>query len=135
MAPPRWSSSPRERPQAKAAPGQGRRRGALADVRLRQPAHASSGSFKHRPPYKQLWHLRARWFVEFPPVVGHGKLFVSQLKGNIFYARRCEDGGVAAGGGRSRTAPPASPALARHLVIETYIPQPCTSGPRGVPGR
>ena len=29
--------------------------------------------------------LRARWFVEFPPAVGYGKVFVSQLKG-VFFA-------------------------------------------------
>ena len=39
----------------------------------------------HRPPYRQLWMLRTRWYVEFPPVVGYGKVFVSQLKG-VFYA-------------------------------------------------
>ena len=41
--------------------------------------------FNHRPPYRQLWRLRARWLVEFPPAVGYGKVFVSQLRGT-FYA-------------------------------------------------
>ena len=88
--------------------------------------------FKHRPPYKQLWHLRARWFVEFPPSVGYGKVFVSQLKG-VFYAVDAKTGVQR----WKRTFPfcsAASPTLARGLVIETYIPRPCTKGPRGVPG-
>ena len=41
--------------------------------------------FEHRPPYRRLWMLRTRWYVEYPPVVGYGKVFVSQLKG-VFYA-------------------------------------------------
>jgi outer membrane protein assembly factor BamB len=89
--------------------------------------------FEHRPPYKQLWHLRARWFVEYPPAVGYGKVFVSQLKG-VFYAVDAKTGKQQ----WKRTFPfcsASSPALARRLVIETYIPQPCTHGPRGVPGQ
>ena len=88
--------------------------------------------FTHRPPYRRLWTLRARWYVEFPPVVGYGKVFVSQLKG-VFYA-------VDAKTGKWRwrrkfpfcSAP--RPPLAAGLVIETFIPPPCTQGPRGVPG-
>ena len=65
-------------------------------------------------------------------MVGYGKVFVSQLKG-IFYVVDAKTGERR----WKRTFPycsAASPALARDLVIETYIPRPCTRGPRGVPG-
>jgi outer membrane protein assembly factor BamB len=88
--------------------------------------------FKHRPPYRRLWTLRTRWYVEFPPAVGYGKVFVSQLKG-VFYAVDAKTGEW-----RWRRKFPycsaASPTVARGLVIETFVPAPCTRGPRGVPG-
>ena len=88
--------------------------------------------FKHRPPYGQLWMLRTRWYVEFPPAVGYGKVFVSQLKG-VFYAVDAKTGKW-----HWRRKFPycsaASPTVARGLVIEAFVPKPCTLGPRGVPG-
>jgi outer membrane protein assembly factor BamB len=88
--------------------------------------------FDHRPPYRRLWRLRTRWFIEFPPAVGYGKVFVSQLRG-VFYAVDAKTGEW-----RWRRKFPfcsaSSPALARGLVIETFLPTPCTRGPRGVPG-
>jgi outer membrane protein assembly factor BamB len=88
--------------------------------------------FDHKPPYRQLWLLRARWLVEFPPTVGYGKVFVSQLKG-VFYAVDAKTGEW-----RWRRkfdyCNASSPTLARGLVIATFIPRPCDGGPRGVPG-
>ncbi len=93
-------------------------------------AHLSP--FKHRPPYRQRWMLRTGWFIEFPPTIGYGKVFVSQLRG-VFYAVDAKTGEW-----RWRRKFPycsaASPALARGLVIETFVPTPCTKGPRGVAG-
>lgn len=88
--------------------------------------------FGHRPPYRQLWRLRARWLVEFPPTVGYGKVFVSQLKG-VFYAVDAKTGEWR---WRRKFAycSASSPTLARGLVIATFVPLPCTRGKRGVPG-
>ena len=122
---------PREKPQAKPRP-----RKAVEQVPWptfgydSQRTHLSP--FSHRPPYRTLWHLHARWFIEFPPVVGYGKVFVSQLKG-VFYAVDAKTGVQR----WKRTFPfcsASSPALTRGLVIATFIPPPCTRGPRGVPG-
>lgn len=88
--------------------------------------------FDHRPPYRRLWMLRTRWYIEFPPTVGYGKVFVSQLRG-VFYAVDAKTGEWR----WRRTFPycsAASPTLANGLVIETYVPPPCTRGPRDVPG-
>jgi outer membrane protein assembly factor BamB len=122
---------PREKPQAKPRPKK------LVDEVPwptfgydNQRTHLSP--FAHRPPYRRLWMLRARWFVEFPPAVGYGNVYVSQLRG-VFYA-------VDAKTGKLRWkrdfayCSAASPSLTRRLVIETFIPEPCTRGPRGVPG-
>lgn len=88
--------------------------------------------FKHRPPYRRLWTLRTRWYVEFPPAVGYGKVFVSQLRG-VFYAVDAKTGEW-----RWRRRFPycsaASPTVTNGLVIETFLPTPCTRGPRSVPG-
>ena len=60
---------PREKPQAKPRPEK-----VVDEVPWptfgydNQRTHLSP--FKHRPPYRQLWLLRARWLVEFPPPWG-----------------------------------------------------------------
>jgi outer membrane protein assembly factor BamB len=50
-----------------------------------QRTHVAA-AFAHRPPYRVLWTLRARHYLEFPPVVAYGKLFVPQQKGRFFAA-------------------------------------------------
>lgn len=88
--------------------------------------------FDHRPPYRRLWTMHALWYIEFPPSVGYGHVFVSQLKGR-FFAVDPKTGKIQ----WQRRFPfcsAASPTLAGGLVIQTYIPQPCSFGPRGAPG-
>lgn len=40
--------------------------------------------FDHRPPYRRVWMLRARHYVEFPPAVAYGKVYVPQQQGRFF---------------------------------------------------
>ena len=79
------SSSSRERSRRRSPA----RRRSSTRSRGRRTATTTSGRTSRRSstgrPYRQLWMLRARWYVEFPPAVGYGKVFVSQLKG-VFYA-------------------------------------------------
>lgn len=88
--------------------------------------------YLHRPPFRRLWTLKTGWYVEFPPAVGYGKVFVSQLRGK-FYAVDAETGEW-----RWRRQFPfcsaATPALTAGLVIQAFVPAPCTKGPRGAPG-
>jgi outer membrane protein assembly factor BamB len=122
---------PREKPQAKPRPPK-----TVETIPWptygydNQRTHLSP--FNHRPPYRRLWMLRARWYVEYPPAIGYGKVFVSQLKG-VFFAVDAKTGEW-----HWRRKFPycsaASPAVARHLVVAAFIPTPCTRGPRGVPG-
>ena len=76
---------PRDRPEQKPATREGRRDGPMADVRVRQPADPPLPVQRIGRRTGSCWLLRARWYVEFPPVVGYGKVFVSQLKG-VFFA-------------------------------------------------
>jgi outer membrane protein assembly factor BamB len=88
--------------------------------------------FKLRPPFRQLWMVRSGFYLEFPPSVGYGLVFVSQLKGR-FLAIEPKTGKIE----WERKFPycsAASPTLAGGLVSAAYIPKPCTRGPRSVPG-
>jgi outer membrane protein assembly factor BamB len=40
--------------------------------------------FRHRPPYRKLWSLRALNLVEFPPVIAYGRLYFSNTAGRFF---------------------------------------------------
>jgi outer membrane protein assembly factor BamB len=40
--------------------------------------------YPHRPPFRQVWMLRARHYLEFPPAVAYGMVFVPQQKGRFF---------------------------------------------------
>jgi outer membrane protein assembly factor BamB len=48
-----------------------------------QRTHVAA-AFPHRPPFRRVWTLRARHYLEFPPVVAYGKVFVPQQKGRFF---------------------------------------------------
>jgi outer membrane protein assembly factor BamB len=95
--------------------------------------HVAPASFKLRPPFRQLWEMRARYYVEFPPSVAYGKVYIGQLKG-IVYAVDSQTGAVV----WQHSFPPdctfASPTIADGVVYETFIPPPCDYGDRSKPG-
>jgi outer membrane protein assembly factor BamB len=49
--------------------------------------------FHHRPPYRQLWVVRAGKLIEFPPVIAYGRLYFSTIRG-LFRAVDAETGRV-----------------------------------------
>ena len=63
--------------------------------------HVAPARFKLRPPFRELWEMRAHYYVEFPPSVAYGKVFVGQLKG-IVYAVDASTGAVSWRGTHSR---------------------------------
>ena len=88
--------------------------------------------FAHRPPYRQIWKLRARYYIEFPPSVGYGRVFVGQGKGQ-FFALEPKTGKIV----WQKHFPfcsASSPTLGAGLVIQTYIPAPCGKVSRSLPG-
>ena len=46
-------------------------------------SHVSS-PFGHRPPFRREWMFRARHYLEFPPAVAYGRVFIPQQKGRFF---------------------------------------------------
>jgi outer membrane protein assembly factor BamB len=43
-----------------------------------------SNPFGHRPPFRKEWTFRARHYLEFPPAVAYGRVFIPQQKGRFF---------------------------------------------------
>ena len=54
-------------------------------------AHVSP--FNHRPPYKRLWIRTARHYLEYPPAIAYGRIFLPQQKGR-FFAVNPQTGGI-----------------------------------------
>jgi outer membrane protein assembly factor BamB len=94
------------------------------------PARTHTATQFHvRPPLRKIWTLRVLNFVEFPPVVGYGVLYVNQLKGRFFAA--------SASTGRRRWRKDfrhcgaASPAIGNGVVYQPYMQRwPCKRYPR-----
>jgi outer membrane protein assembly factor BamB len=79
------------------------------------------------PPYRTIWTFHAQSLVEFPPVVGYGRLFFASNNGVLF--------AVGAKNGRrawkyvSHRCVAASPALDRHVVYMTFMNRPPCNRP------
>ena len=80
------------------------------------------------PPFRRVWTFRAQSLVEFPPVVGYGRLFFANNAGVMF--------AIGAKNGKrawkfvSHRCVAASPALDRHVVYETFMnAPPCNRHP------
>ena len=95
--------------------------------------HVAPSSFKLRPPFRRLWTMKARYYVEFPPSVAYGKVFVAQLKGNV-YAVNSRTGRVVWRRSFGPYCTFASPTVSRGIVYQTFLPAPCDYGPRDHPG-
>jgi outer membrane protein assembly factor BamB len=79
------------------------------------------------PPFQRVWTFHARNLVEFPPVVGYGRLFFANNDGVLF--------AIGAKNGRkawdyvSHRCLAASPALDRHVVFEAFMNAPPCNRP------
>jgi outer membrane protein assembly factor BamB len=79
-------------------------------------------SFRVRPPFRRLWTFHGRSLLEFPPVVGYGRLFLTTFAGSLTALDAAT--GKVAWRYRSGRCGWASPALAAHVVYETFIGSP-----------
>ena len=80
------------------------------------------------PPFRRLWTFHAQSLVEFPPVVGYGRIFFANNAG-IFFAVGAKNGRRAWKYDAGRCVA-ASPALDRHVVYETFLnAPPCNRKP------
>jgi outer membrane protein assembly factor BamB len=89
-----------------------------------------AADFKHRPPFRTLWNVQTGAYIEFPPAVAEGRVFLANQKG-LFLALdgrtgktlwKKDFGGCIASG----------PAVWRRLVVQTLMFRgPCTYSREG----
>lgn len=85
--------------------------------------------FDHRPPYRRLWSVETGDYIEFPPAVADGRLFVANQEGR-FYALAAKTGRVA---WRKdfRSCIAAGPAVRGHIVVQSVMNRrPCARSER-----
>jgi outer membrane protein assembly factor BamB len=72
-----------------------------------------------RPPFRRLWTFHGQTLLEFPPVVGYGRVYIATFDGRLLAldART----GKTLWRFRSQRCGWSSPALADHLVVVTFI--------------
>jgi outer membrane protein assembly factor BamB len=84
--------------------------------------------FPVRPPYRRIWTVRTGYYIEFPPAVAYGRVFVAQLKGR-FFAIDAKTGEII-WQKRFRGCTAASPTVSDGVIYQPYVPAPCDYGPR-----
>lgn len=85
-------------------------------------ARVRNPPFAHRPPYRGIWRFRARNLVEFPPVIGRGRLYFANNSGVVFAISART--GKRAWKFRSGRCQAASPAISGSLVYMTFLNRP-----------
>jgi outer membrane protein assembly factor BamB len=75
--------------------------------------------FRVRPPFRRVWTFHGRSLLEFPPVVGYGRVYITTFAGAL--SALDVSTGKTVWRYRSGRCGWASPALADHLVYETFI--------------
>jgi outer membrane protein assembly factor BamB len=75
--------------------------------------------FRVRPPFRRVWTWHGRALLEFPPVVGYGRVYITNFAGRLSAIDAAT--GKAVWHYRSGRCGWASPALADHLVYEAFI--------------
>lgn len=86
-----------------------------------------------RPPFRQLWVVRGRNLIEFPPAVGYGRVYVGTNPGR-FLAIEAETGKIAWQKSFKRCIA-SSPAIADGVVYQALMdPSPCGNPDREAPG-
>jgi outer membrane protein assembly factor BamB len=89
--------------------------------------------FRLRPPYRPLWRVNGGSLLEFPPVVGYGRLYVASNHGRLL-AIDAETGKIG-WQKRSGLCTAASPAIADGVVYQTFMdPSPCGEHKQDAPG-
>ena len=84
--------------------------------------------FPLRPPYRRIWTVRTGYYIEFPPAVAYGRVFVAQLRGR-FFAIDAQTGDVI-WQKRFLACTAASPTVSDGVLYQPYIPRPCDYGSR-----
>ncbi len=87
-------------------------------------------SSRLRPPFRRIWTFHGHALLEFPPVVAYGRVYLTNFAGRLF-ALDASNGRML-WSYRSGLCGWASPAVAAHVVYETFIGNAeCGSSARG----
>jgi outer membrane protein assembly factor BamB len=99
-------------------------------ARLRAPF-----GFKLRPPFRRhpVWTFRGHALLEFPPVIGYGRIYLVNNRGEVFALD--ERRGKALWTFRSGRCSAASPALGQHLVFVALLNRPPCNASHGTDGQ
>ena len=89
------------------------------------PARTSTASdFRHRPPYRTLWFVETRDYIEYPPAVADDRVFVANQDG-LFLALGARKGRILWRKKWGRCVA-SGPAVAHGLVFQSVMnPRPC----------
>ena len=96
------------------------------------PERHRVGPYQLKPPFRRIWTFRARQLLEFPPVIGYGRLYFTNNSGVMFAVN-------AKTGKRAWKKPigrcvAATPAVGEHTVFQSFMNRPpCNS--KAKPGR
>jgi len=97
------------------------------------PQRTHVSPYPLRPPYRKLWFVRTGYYIEYPPIVAYGRLFLAQQHGR-FYAIDAKTGKLAWVQHFAPMCTAASPAVWHGVVYQPYLPPPCSYGDRSQPG-
>ena len=80
--------------------------------------------YAHTPPYRRLWKMQAAHYIEFPPVVAYGRIYLTNQHGRLWVVNP-QTGGIV----RSRKfhrCTAASPTVWKERVFVAFMyPLPC----------
>jgi outer membrane protein assembly factor BamB len=94
--------------------------------------HVAPG-YPLRPPFRQLWQFRAGHYIEFPPAVAYGRVYVANQVGR-FFAVNARTGRIIWQKRFGRCIA-ASPVVAGGIVYQAVMhPLPCGTGNRSARG-
>jgi len=86
-----------------------------------------------RPPFRRAWMLRTGNVLEFPPVIGYGRLFLTQARGRVFSVDART--GKVLWRKHFRHCAAASPTVGKGVVYVALMqPYPCAKGDRAARG-
>ena len=92
-----------------------------------------SVSYGHRPPFRQAWRFRAAHYLEFPPAVAYGRLYVPNQRGRFFAVNTAT--GKIIWQKRFRRCIAASPVVQDGVVYQALMHRlPCPKWARSSPG-
>ena len=75
-----------------------------------------------RPPFRRVWTFHGRTLLEFPPVIGYGRLYLTNNAGTLFAVNART--GKRAWRYRARRCAASSPALAGKILVATFLYRP-----------